>query len=157
MFHFHILAGAQLGGATPTQARAGTSHGEEAWSHVLLSHPRAGAASPPGMPDLWGQEALLQSQPFSHLCGVAVLAQWWCSAPHKASVPSVAVGYLHCCPHCWVGVCDAGLSGWECCWHQLVASLELPVPSHPQCIQRVSPSGGPPSTEPWLLRGPAGA
>lgn len=54
-------------------------------------------------------------------------------------------------------VCEAGVRGWECCWYQLGASLELPVPSHPQCSQRVSPAAGLPSTEPWLLRSPAGA
>lgn len=100
MFYFHILLGVQLGEVMPTQARVSSSHGEKAWLHVLLSHPRAGTASPPGMPDLWGQVALLVSQPFSPLCAVAALAQWWCSALHKASVPSVAAGYLLCCPHC---------------------------------------------------------
>lgn len=116
MSYFHILAGAQLGEVTPTQARASSSHGEKAWLHVLLSHSRAGTASLPGMPDLWGQVALLLSQPFSQLCAIAALAQWWCNAPHKASVPSAAVGYPRCCPHCRVGVCEAELRGWDCCW-----------------------------------------
>ena len=44
--HFHTVAGARLGEVPPTQARAGTSRGEQGWSHVLLSHPSAGAASP---------------------------------------------------------------------------------------------------------------
>lgn len=48
------------------------------------------------------------------------------------------VGYLCCCPCCWVGVCEAGLRGWACCWYQLVASLELPVPSCPPCTQKAS-------------------
>lgn len=46
MSHFHIVAGARLGEVPPTQAGANTSCGEEGQSHVLLSHPRAGAASP---------------------------------------------------------------------------------------------------------------
>lgn len=46
MFHFYIVAGARLGEMPPTQAGASTSCGEEGWPHVLLSCPRAGAASP---------------------------------------------------------------------------------------------------------------
>lgn len=64
----------------------------EPWLHMLLSHPRAGAASPPGMPDLW--KALLSSV----WCGSAGSAVVQCPThPHEASVPSAAVGYLHCC------------------------------------------------------------
>lgn len=96
----------------------------------MLSHSRAGTAIPQGCL-IVGTGGLAPSQPFSHLCAVAVLAQWWCSALHKASMPSAAGGYLHCCPHGWVGMCEAGLRGWECCWYQLVASLGLPVPSGP--------------------------
>uniref|UniRef100_A0A8C0EXF6 Phosphatidylinositol 4-kinase type 2 n=1 Tax=Bubo bubo TaxID=30461 RepID=A0A8C0EXF6_BUBBB len=82
MSHFDVVAGAWLGEVLPTQARAGTSHGEEGWSCVLLSHPGAGTASPellcspPGMPGPWRQVALLLPQPLSQLGGLAALA-WW--------------------------------------------------------------------------------
>lgn len=156
MFYFYILAGAQLGEVTPTQARASSSHGEKAWLHVMLSHSRAGTAIPQGC----------------LTCG----DRWPCSCPSPS---------LICVPwQCWLSggavsctrllfcsrgtptllspvlgwrVCEAGLRGWECCWYQLVASLDLSVLSCPQCFQRVSPSAGLPSTEPWLLRGPAGS
>lgn len=50
------------------------------WLHMLLSHPRAGAASlellcsPPGVPGPQGQVALLLSWPLSQLHGLAMLA-----------------------------------------------------------------------------------
>lgn len=100
MFHFHILAGAQLGEVTPTQARAGTSHGMEAWLHVLLSHPGVGAASPPGMPDLW--KALLSSV-WRGSAGSAVVqcpTQGFC-ALCSSGVPTLLSPLLGWCMRGW--------------------------------------------------------
>lgn len=103
IFYFHILAGAQLGEVMPTQARDSCSFGEKAWLHVLLSHPRAGTSSPPGMPDLQGLApvpALLSSVCHGSAGSVVVQcpAQGFCGS----GVPTLLLSLLGWCRRGWI-------------------------------------------------------
>lgn len=130
----------------PTQARDSCSFGEKAWLHVLLSHPRAGTSSPPGMPDLQGLApvpALLSSVCHGSAGSVVVQCpeQGFCGS----GVPTLLLSLLGWCRRGWIEglgvllVPAGGQFGAACALSSTALLLDVPVQS------------------PWLPRGPAGA